>query len=97
MAVQLVDDVEVVNPCTRTIEALDGTAARVSTEFPVEELSAHRIVHSCEICFSQRLHMQWRCVELEVVDKNGGGGLWRQVVGATSYDARHPIVIRIQP
>lgn len=51
MAVQLVDDVEVVNPCTRTIEALDGTAARVSTEFPVEELSAHRIVHSCEICF----------------------------------------------
>lgn len=93
MAVQLVDDVEVVNPCTRTIEALDRTAARVSTEFPVEELSAHRIVHSCEIC----LHMQWRCVGLEVVDKNGGEGLWRQVVGATSYDARHPIVIRIQP
>lgn len=51
MAVELVDDVEVVNPCSRTIEALDGAAARVSIEFPVEELSAHRIVHSCEVYF----------------------------------------------
>lgn len=68
MAVELVDDVEVVNPCSRTVEALDGAAAGVSIEFSVEELSAYRIVHSCEVYFS---HIRWRCVGFEVVDRAG--------------------------
>lgn len=58
---ELVDDVEVVNPRSGTIEALDGATARVPIELSVEEFSAHRIIHSGEIHLSRRLHMQCKC------------------------------------
>lgn len=41
VAVELVDDVEVVNPRPRTIEALDGAATRISIEFSQEEFAIH--------------------------------------------------------
>lgn len=46
VAVELVDDVEVIDPCPRTIEAPHGAASRIPVEFSEEEFSAHRIVHS---------------------------------------------------
>lgn len=49
MATKLIYNVEVVDPCSRTIKALHGAVACVPIEFSVEEFAVHRVVHFLKI------------------------------------------------
>lgn len=42
MALELVHDIEVFNPCSRAIEAIHRAETRVSIEFSVEKFTIHR-------------------------------------------------------
>jgi hypothetical protein len=45
VAAEHINDIEIVNPCSRTIEALHRAEARVPVEFSVQQFAVYRVVH----------------------------------------------------